>query len=188
MTRHAGGLRITVIVGSVRIVSYTRAVAQWATAHVLETGNEALLWDLRCLPLPTADPDYHANPARHPDATVRAFVTAARRADGFILTTPIYHGSYSGVLKNALDTLSVAEFADKPVGLISNGPRLTAIQACDQLRHVVRGLHGLCVPEQVVTTPGDFAEASAGLPVIANSDVAARISTMIDAVLKLARR
>src|SRR5260370_39370751 len=123
-------LRLTVVVGSVRAASHTRTAATYAAEYVRETGNEALLWDLHSLPLPIADPDFHDNPLHHPDATVRAFVTSGRRADGFVLATPVYHNSFSGVLKNALDNLTIEEFAGKPVGLLSHGSKLTAVQAC----------------------------------------------------------
>lgn len=181
-------VRIMLIVGSVRTTSYTRAAASYAAAHVRDTGNEALLWDLRRLGLPIANPDYHDNPLCHPNKSVRAFATSARRADGFILTTPVYHNSYSGVLKNALDNLTTAEFAGKPVGLVSHGTKLTAIQACDQLRIVVRGLYGLCVADQAVTTPLDYSGPPSGTPELTDGAMQARISGMVDAVLKLARR
>jgi azobenzene reductase len=183
-----GPLRVMIIVGSVRAASHTRAAANCAASHVTETGNEALLWDPRRLPLPIADPDFHDNPLQHPNPTVRAFVTAARRADGFILTTPVYHNSYSGVLKNALDNLTIEEFADKPVGLLSHGTQLTAIQACDQLRIVVRGLYGLCVPNQAVTTSPDYSHLPSGPIELTDCETRTRISDVVDAVLKLARR
>ena len=41
-------------------------------------------------------------------------------ADFFILGTPNYHGSFSGILKNALDHLNMDYFKMKPVGLIGN--------------------------------------------------------------------
>jgi azobenzene reductase len=181
-------LRIMIIAGSVRAASHTRAVADFAAEHVIETGNEALVWDPRKLPLPIADPDYHDDPLRHPNPTVRALITSARRADGFILATPIYHNSYSGVLKNALDNLTIEEFADKPVGLLSHGPKLTAVQACDHLRIVVRGLYGLCVASQAVTTPANFGGSPSGGIELTDDAMRTRISGMVDAVLKLARR
>ena len=44
---------------------------------------------------------------------------------GLILGTPEYHGGYSGMLKNALDSMRVAEFegrVENAKALISNGP------------------------------------------------------------------
>src|SRR5947209_7096401 len=49
---------------------------------------------------------------------------AIRAADGVIIGTPGYHGSISGVIKNALDTLELTRedaapyFQGKPVGVI----------------------------------------------------------------------
>jgi FMN reductase len=54
----------------------------------------------------------------------REFVAAVRAADGIIVASPGYHGSVSGVIKNALDCLNVlgddpAPFLQgKPVGVI----------------------------------------------------------------------
>ena len=35
--------------------------------------------------------------------TLRRMIAALRRANGVILSTPCYHGSVSGLVKNALD-------------------------------------------------------------------------------------
>ena len=40
------------------------------------------------------------------------------RANGVILATPNYHGTLSGVLKNALDLMSMREFEGKVAGLV----------------------------------------------------------------------
>ena len=66
------------------------------------------------------------------------------------------------MLKTCLDHLSIPDFAYKPVGLIAHGDNLSAVQACDQLRIVVRALHGLALPIQLVTTPDDFTSSDGG--------------------------
>jgi NAD(P)H-dependent FMN reductase len=44
-----------------------------------------------------------------------------------IAGTPLYHGSYSGVLKNAIDPMGFHEFEDKMVGLVGvSGGRMGA--------------------------------------------------------------
>jgi NAD(P)H-dependent FMN reductase len=82
-------------------------------------------------------------------------------ASAVVLATPVYHGSYSGLLKNALDHLLGDAFAGRPVGLIANGggPR-SGGGACDQLRSVVRALSGWSVPTHIAITPTDFAGGS----------------------------
>jgi NAD(P)H-dependent FMN reductase len=69
-------------------------------------------------------------PLYDPKATTRtdderAFVDAVRRASAVIIASPGYHGSISGVVKNALDLLEETAqdarpyLADMPVGLIA---------------------------------------------------------------------
>ncbi|OUJ19665.1 FMN-dependent NADH-azoreductase, partial [Corynebacterium kefirresidentii] len=53
-------------------------------------------------------------------ANTKAFQDKAMEADFLILGTPNYHGSYSGILKNALDHINMDYVKMKPVGLIGN--------------------------------------------------------------------
>jgi NAD(P)H-dependent FMN reductase len=72
------------------------------------------------------------------------------QAQGIILGTPEYHGSFSGVLKNALDLLGFNEIEGKMIGLVGvSGGALGAINALNSLRTVGRALHAWVVPEQV---------------------------------------
>lgn len=149
---------ILLITGSVRAGSGTRATVE-AVAGLLRRRDAAHEhWDLGERPLPFADPEYHERGDVHPDGRVREIAALAREASAIVLATPVYHNSYSGVLKTCLDHLAIADFAYKPVGLIAHGDNLSAVQACDHLRIVVRALHGLALPVQLVTTPEDLAD------------------------------
>ncbi|MFM9448272.1 NADPH-dependent FMN reductase [Streptomyces acidiscabies] len=190
MTDHVAdrATEVLVVCGSVRLDGHTRALTRYAAARLTGDGHRAVLWNLGEDPLPLADPAYHRDPAANPDPAVRRFVAAARRADAFLLASPVYHNSYSGVLKNALDCLSMAEFTGKSVGLLAHGPRLTAVQACDHLRIVMRGLYGTCVPEQAVTTPEDYGRDASGAPLLSAPGMLARVDDLVAAVVKAARR
>ncbi|MFD0564909.1 NADPH-dependent FMN reductase [Kitasatospora saccharophila] len=179
---------VLVLCGSVRADGYTGALARHAADCLRQQGFRSTVWELGTRPLPIADPAHHHDPAANPDPSVQEFVAAAQRAEAFVLAGPVYHNSYSGVLKNALDCLSIAEFDGKPVGLLAHGPKLTAVQACDHLRIVVRGLYGLCVPEQAVTTPADYERDAHGALRLAEPGMRARVNGLVASVVKAARR
>lgn len=64
--------------------------------------------------------------------------------------TPEYHGSFSGVLKNALDLMGFEEFEGKMIGLVGvSGGKMGALNALSGLRNIGRALHAWVIPEQV---------------------------------------
>jgi NAD(P)H-dependent FMN reductase len=73
-----------------------------------------------------------------------------QQAQGILLGTPEYHGSFSGVLKLALDLMGFDEFEGKLIGLVGvSGGKMGAINALNSLRTVGRSLHAWVVPVQV---------------------------------------
>ena len=72
------------------------------------------------------------------------------QADGVLLGTPEYHGSFSGVLKNALDLLGYGAFNNKVIGLIGvSGGRMGAGSALSMLRIVCSSLQAWVLPDDV---------------------------------------
>jgi azobenzene reductase len=166
--------RVLVFTGSVRMPSYTRALSREVCRVLTSLGADVVDWDLGELALPMADPEYHRSASEHPDSWVVKLDSEARIADAFVLATPVYHNSYSGVLKNALDLLNIdPHFRAKPVGLISHGGDRSP-QAVDHLRIVVRGLNAIATPTQVCTQRTDF-EAHGHEYRLANRDILQRI-------------
>ncbi len=132
--------------GSMRAGSYTRMAVEVALAGARKFGAETWLIDLRefNLVFQTGAGDQRAD---SPD--VRKLRDLVKRADGIVLGTPEYHGSLSGVLKNALDLMGFEEFEGKMVGLVGvSGGRMGAYEALNTLRHIGRALHAWVVPEQ----------------------------------------
>ncbi|MGF7156945.1 NADPH-dependent FMN reductase [Bartonella heixiaziensis] len=156
-------MNIAIILGSIRQPSLTRTLAN-CLADCLSMRGALLHWvDLREQPLPITDPDYHHQVEANPSAAVRQFIKTITAADGVILASPLYQGSYSGVLKNALDHLAYDAFLNKPVGLISHGSTAKkCAQPCEHLLPVVRTLYGHALQCQVASAKEDFASDDEG--------------------------
>jgi NAD(P)H-dependent FMN reductase len=138
-------LRVVGISGSLRRDSYTRLAVAEVLRGAEAAGAETQLIDLRKYQLVFAGGDEGAEP---PDVIrLRQEVAAAH---GIILGTPEYHGSFSGVLKNALDLMGFDEFEGKMIGLVGvSAGRIGAFDALNSLRNVGRALHAWVVPQQV---------------------------------------
>ncbi|MDB5576277.1 MAG: reductase [Bradyrhizobium sp.] len=83
----------------------------------------------------------------------RAFVDAVRQASALIIASPGYHGSVSGLVKNALDLLEETAkdlrpyLADMPVGLIATAYGWQATgSTIAALRSVIHALRGWPTP------------------------------------------
>lgn len=137
-----GRPHVVAMCGSRRDGSYTRRALEEALAGVEAVGGTTEMLDLADVQLPPLDPDIDAS---GDSETVRQTI---READAVILGTPLYHGSYSGVLKNALDYCGFDEFEDTAVGLlvVSGGPFPTP--ALNHLRAVCRSLNAWVLPHQ----------------------------------------
>jgi azobenzene reductase len=149
-------VRVLVVAGSLRRPSFTRSVCDATAAALAEAGAVVDRWDVADPLLPLADPAYHRDPRRHPDADVRRLVGLADAADAFVVSTPVYHGSYSGAVKNVLDYLGIAQVIYKPASVVGHGGRIRSPQAVDQLRDALRGLLAVVLPTQVVAAIGDY--------------------------------
>lgn len=148
-------LQLMLICGSIRQPSHTYTLTKAVEQALSERGSRTVFWNLCEKPLPIADPKYHHDPTKHRDKVVCEFVELASYSDAFVLASPIYHNSYSGVIKNALDNLTLSQFYYKPVGLVSHGG-YRSTQAVDHLRTVVRGLMGIAIPTNVCTADQDY--------------------------------
>ncbi|RKU07675.1 NADPH-dependent FMN reductase [Candidatus Poribacteria bacterium] len=133
--------------GSLRQGSTTHAALTIALAGAREVGAEVELLDLNEYQL-----IFHgavADESEYPPDVFK-LKEKVKRAHGILLGTPEYHGSFSGVLKNALDLMRYEEFENKVVGLIGvSGGRMGAGNALSMLRTVGATLRAWVIPTDV---------------------------------------
>ncbi len=142
---------IAVISGSNRVQSASAAACRYIRSHLAAQGRETVLFDLRERPLPFFSPD--ESHAGHPD--VSGLLRAVREARGVVLGTPEYHGSVSGLLKNALDHLGETALAGKVVLAVSASGGPLGTSALAHLQQIVRTIHGVNCPEWISIGSGD---------------------------------
>lgn len=152
-------VKILILCGSIAKKSHTRGLLHHIEKLLTEKDIDVVFWDLLSKPLPIALPEFHKDPFQNPNESVREFAKEIISADGFVLGSPLYHGSYSGVLKNALDNLHYNAFKNKPVALISNSSTSrNCAHACEHLRLVVRAIYGYVLQSQIGTCGDDYEE------------------------------
>ena len=149
-------MQITLISGSAQENSRTLALLNHIKGLLEKRDVQVVIWDLYERPLPIVMPEYHDNPIETPDKTVQEFNLLVQNSDAIVLGTPLYHGSYSGILKNALDNLGADAFKNKPVGLVSVAGGMPSVQALEHLRSVVRTLYGYGLQTQIGTSKEDY--------------------------------
>lgn len=179
---------VVILLGSTRQPSFTREGARRLETHLLRQGCETEVVDVRNCVLPIADPTYHHSPEDHPDENVRLLDATLRRSDAVVLATPVYHGSYSGALKNLLDHARWNAFDRRPVGLlVHGGSDRTGSSVCDHLRTVVRTMFGYATQTQVVTCREDFVVDDDGVPTGVNDNIDLRLARLAVELVHLSR-
>ena len=140
-------LRIVGLGGSIASSSRSLAALEAALEGAASAGAETQLLDLRELDLPMFDPE-----RGELTQAVTELVEACHTADGMIWSSPMYHGTISGALKNALDWLRLLEdreppyLHDKVIGLISTAGGTQGLQAINTMEFATRALRGWAVP------------------------------------------
>jgi FMN reductase len=151
-------LLIVGIGGTTRSSSSTEQALRAALAEAEAQGAETLVFGgAELIRQPIYDPQDEGGRAVRLD-----LVDAVRRADGLIIASPGYHGSISGLIKNALDGLEDLRADDRPyldgraVGLIvtAEGSQAGA-STLAALRSIVHALRGWPTPLGVVLNVGE---------------------------------
>jgi NAD(P)H-dependent FMN reductase len=144
-----GNAHVVALCGSQRDGSHTHTALERALAAAESRGATTDLVDLAAVDLPAFDPD-------NPDAgDAAALRRRLRAADGIVLGSPMYHGSYSSVLKTALDYCGFDEFEDATVALLVVAGGGFPTPALEHLRSVAGALNAWVLPHQVAIPDAD---------------------------------
>lgn len=146
-------LKVLGVGSSMRKRSFGTKALKIVLERMEKLDAETHLLDLRKVKMPTFNP----NSSMQSGNRLKEITGEVNWADVFILTTPDYHGSMSGPMKNFLDHYW-QEFAGKTFGYIcaSHEKGLTVM---DQMRTAVRQCYGWSLPYGIaVNGEEDFNE------------------------------
>src|SRR5690349_23612682 len=159
--------RIGIILGSTRPNRNGEQVANWVYDIAARRDDaEFELVDLRDYPLPHLDEPLPPSMGQYQNEHTRVWAQKISSFDGFVIVTPEYNHSTSGVLKNAIDYL-YTEWNNKAVGFVSYGG-VGGARAAEHLRLIAAELQMADVRQQValslttefenfsVFKPGDY--------------------------------
>lgn len=140
-------LKIAVIIGSTRPGRKGAVVADWVLARA--AGRPAAEYELVDYPLPHLDEPLgaKAGPDGYSKDHTKAWAAKIDGYDGYVLVSPEYNHSTSGVLKNAIDYL-YTEWNNKAAGLVSYGG-VGGARAIEHLRGVLSELQVAHVQQQI---------------------------------------
>ena len=157
--------KLLIFAGSTRQHSFNRRLAHVAAAMAREAGAEVTHLELADFDIPLYNADLEAT-GTPPDVIRLKEIMDAHPA--WIIVSPEYNGSYTGLMKNTLDWASSPvkghpvwadgdkPFAGKVVGLLSASPgALGGLRSLSHLQPLLLALHCWLAPKQ-------FALGSAG--------------------------
>jgi len=140
-------LTIVGLGGSTARISRSRAALVTALEGARAAGAETQLLDIRELDLPLYNPDHD-----RPTEAAATLIETSYSCDGMLWSSPMYQGTISGALKNALDWLHLlggrepSYLHDKVVGLISAAGGTQGLQAINTMEFATRALRAWAVP------------------------------------------
>ena len=179
-------LRILAIGGSTTPMAASERALRIAAEAATDAGAEVTFVTGRTLMLPIYDTE-----SKERTPATSELVAAFRASDGVLIASPGYHGSISGMVKNALDYAEDLRYDERPyledraVGLIAvaHGWQ-TAVGTLNQLRQVVHALRGWPAPLGVAIndSAGLIGEDTAGT----DAAIARQLHTLGEQVVSFA--
>lgn len=137
-------MRVLAVCGSLRPASSTRSALTLALLAAEGRGAEVGWVDISGLPWC----DGRAADGYGP--VVDTFRAQVASADALLIGSPEYHGSFTGVLKNALDLCGPEDLRGKLIGLVATARGdAGAMNTLNHLRQVSRWVGAWVLPAQV---------------------------------------
>ncbi len=162
--------KILAFAGSTRTGSYNKKLVRVAVDAARAAGAEVTLLDLREYPLPLFDGDLEDEAGLPENA--RKLKALFREHDAFLIASPEYNSSISGVLKNTIDWVSRAETDDEPAlvayrgkaaALLAASPgALGGLRGLVTLRSILGNIGVMVLPDQVAVSKAHEAFDDAG--------------------------
>ena len=146
-----------------------------------DLGAETVFWDLDVDPLPLVGED-----GCWENKNVKKFQDLASECDAFLVSSPEYHGTMSGAMKNTFDWLYSKHVSGKVFGLMS---RLGGAQNSNTLNHMrimLRWLHAWPVPEQLAI--GKVKEAFDEDGNLVDPDIIERLEKLVKSVIETSKK
>jgi NAD(P)H-dependent FMN reductase len=150
---------ILAFAGATRSQSHNKKLIKVAIEGAEEVGAEVTLIDLRDFPLPLYDGDLEET-AGIPE-NGKKLKTLFKAHQGFLISSPEYNSSISGVLKNTIDWVSrpmegetsLECFKGKVAALMSASPgALGGLRGLVHVRSILENIGVLVIPDQVAVS------------------------------------
>jgi len=152
--------KILAFAGSTRAASFNKQLIKFAVQGAQTSGVPITVIDLRDYPMPLYDGDLEESSGLPENA--KRFKQLLREHDGFLIASPEYNSSITGVLKNSIDWASRTEndeepdlvcFKGKVAALMSASPGgLGGLRGLVHLRAILGNIGVIVLPDQVAVS------------------------------------
>jgi len=147
--------KILAFAGSTRTDSFNKKLVKIAADGAREAGADVTIIDLRDYPMPLYDEDLEKKEGL--SSSTRKLKELMSSHHGFLISSPEYNSSISGVLKNTIDWTSrqgddkspMSCFKDKVAGIMSASPGgLGGLRGLVHVRAILENMGVMVIPSQ----------------------------------------
>ena len=172
-------LRIMGLSGSYGKSTKNGMLVDLALKKAKELGAEISFWDLTEQPLPLVGAE-----GSWSDPVTKKFQEEASNCHGFLVSSPEYHGTMSGVMKNTFDWVYEKHVGGKIFGLMSTLGGMENSNTLNDMRIMIRWLHGIAVTRQLAI--GHVKDAFDEDGNLIDEDSDRRLQSLVESVLNTA--